>query len=131
MFLPLDGESVLTGYALPPHPGAREEPGSEREPDDDRQRRSSRPWPPRTQEKLADRVVVDHGYGLALAEVFTGGEFQRAQARRNAPRPGLRGSATRFGPAAGLGASAQVEPEGRPSAAPLTTRKVPGIEGRS
>ncbi|MEU4603489.1 M48 family metalloprotease [Kribbella sp. NPDC023972] len=49
------------------------------------------PWAARTQEKLADRIVVDLGYGVFLAEVFTGREFQRAQASQNAPRPGLKG----------------------------------------
>jgi hypothetical protein len=45
------------------------------------------PWAARTQEKLADRVLVDLGYGVFLAEVFTGREFERAQAWQNAPRP--------------------------------------------
>jgi hypothetical protein len=48
------------------------------------------PWAARTQQKLADRVIVDLRYGAFLAEVFTGREFQRAQAWQNAPRPGLR-----------------------------------------
>jgi len=50
------------------------------------------PWAPRTQEKLADRLVVDLGYGAFLAEVFTGREFERAQAWQNAQRPGLKGA---------------------------------------
>jgi Zn-dependent protease with chaperone function len=50
------------------------------------------PWAARMQEKLADRLVVDLGYGVLLAEVFTGREFQRAQAWQNAPRPGLKGA---------------------------------------
>jgi hypothetical protein len=35
-------------------------------------------WAARTQGKLADRVVVDLRYGVALAEVFTGREFGRS-----------------------------------------------------
>ena len=50
------------------------------------------PWRPRIQEKLADRAAVDLGYGVFLAEVFTGREFQRALSRQNAPRPHLIGS---------------------------------------
>jgi Zn-dependent protease with chaperone function len=50
------------------------------------------PWAARTQEKLADRVAVDLGYGVFLAEVFTGREVQRAQAWQNAPQPGLKGA---------------------------------------
>jgi Zn-dependent protease with chaperone function len=50
------------------------------------------PWTARTQEKLADRVAVDLGYGVFLAEVFTGREAQRPQSWQNAPQPGPKGA---------------------------------------
>ncbi|MFD3407023.1 M48 family metalloprotease [Kribbella sp. NPDC058693] len=46
----------------------------------------------RASEKYADRIAFDLGYGPALAEVFTGREFQRAQAWTTAPPQGLKDS---------------------------------------
>lgn len=48
------------------------------------------PWAASSQEKLADRVVVDLGYGVFSAEVFTGREFQRAQSWQTTTWTGLK-----------------------------------------
>ncbi|MFC9687792.1 M48 family metalloprotease [Kribbella sp. NPDC056951] len=37
------------------------------------------PWVARVQEKMADRVAFDLGYGFLLAQVFQGREYERAQ----------------------------------------------------
>lgn len=50
------------------------------------------PWAARTQERLADRAAADIGYGVLLAEVFTGREFERAQQWQAAPHQDLRAS---------------------------------------
>jgi hypothetical protein len=47
-------------------------------------------WAARVSEKIADRAAVDLGYGVFLAEVFTGREYQRAQSWQAAPRQGLK-----------------------------------------
>jgi Zn-dependent protease with chaperone function len=47
-------------------------------------------WAARVSEKLADRATVDLGYGVLLAEVFTGREYERAQSWQAAPRQGLK-----------------------------------------
>lgn len=49
-------------------------------------------WANRASEKYADRVALDLGYGPALAEVFTGREYQRAQDWQAAPRQSLKDS---------------------------------------
>lgn len=46
----------------------------------------------RASEMYADRIAFDLGYGPALAEVFTGREYQRAQAWASAPQQGLKDS---------------------------------------
>jgi len=50
------------------------------------------PWAARIQERLADRAAAELGYGVLLAEVFTGREFERAQQWQAAPRQDLKGS---------------------------------------
>jgi Zn-dependent protease with chaperone function len=50
------------------------------------------PWAARASEKYADRVACDLGYGPALAEVFTGREYQRAQEWQSAPTKSLKDS---------------------------------------
>jgi Zn-dependent protease with chaperone function len=57
------------------------------------------PWAARTQERLADRAAAELGYGVLLAEVFTGREFDRAQQRRAALRQDLKGSQQSDAPA--------------------------------
>ncbi|GAB2635246.1 hypothetical protein [Kribbella swartbergensis] len=47
-------------------------------------------WAARVSEKLADRATVDLGYGVFLAEVFTGREYERARSWQAAPRQGLK-----------------------------------------
>jgi Zn-dependent protease with chaperone function len=49
-------------------------------------------WASRASERYADRVALDLGYGPALAEVFTGREYERAQSWSTAPRQGLKDS---------------------------------------
>jgi STE24 endopeptidase len=46
----------------------------------------------RASEKYADRIALDLGYGAALAEVFTGREYQRAQRWSAAPQQSLKDS---------------------------------------
>jgi Zn-dependent protease with chaperone function len=46
----------------------------------------------RASEKYADRCAADLGYGARLAEVFTGREYERAQAWAGAPRQSLQAS---------------------------------------
>ncbi|WP_328522200.1 hypothetical protein [Kribbella sp. NBC_00359] len=46
----------------------------------------------RTSEMYADRIALDLGYGPALAEVFTGREYQRAQTWAAAPQQGMKDS---------------------------------------
>lgn len=46
----------------------------------------------RASEMYADRIAFDLGYGPALAEVFTGREYQRAQSWAAAPQQGLKDS---------------------------------------
>jgi Zn-dependent protease with chaperone function len=46
----------------------------------------------RASEKYADRVALDLGYGVVLAEVFTGREYERAQSWQSAPRQDLKAS---------------------------------------
>jgi Zn-dependent protease with chaperone function len=48
------------------------------------------PWAARVQEKLADQAAADLGYGVLLAEVFTGREYERAQSWATAPRQELK-----------------------------------------
>jgi STE24 endopeptidase len=50
------------------------------------------PWAARTQERLADRAAAGLGYGVLLAEVFTGREFERAQQWQAALHLDLKGS---------------------------------------
>jgi Zn-dependent protease with chaperone function len=47
-------------------------------------------WAARVSEKLADRATVDLGYGVFLAEVFTGREYERARSWQAAPRRRLK-----------------------------------------
>ena len=47
------------------------------------------PWAARTQERLADRAAAELGYGVLLAEVFTGRELERAQQWQAALRQDL------------------------------------------
>jgi Zn-dependent protease with chaperone function len=46
------------------------------------------PWASRAAESYADRVAARLGYGVPLAEVFTGREYQRAQNYGSLPRTG-------------------------------------------
>ena len=54
-------------------------------------------WAARASEKYADRVALDLGFGPALAEVFMGREYERAQAWSSATRQSLSVSAARLG----------------------------------
>lgn len=54
------------------------------------------PWAACTQERLADRAAAELGYGVLLAEVFTGREFERAQQWQAALRRTLRGRNSRI-----------------------------------
>lgn len=49
-------------------------------------------WAARESEKYADRIALDLGYGPALAEVFTGREYERAHSWSSAPRQSLQAS---------------------------------------
>jgi Zn-dependent protease with chaperone function len=47
------------------------------------------PWAARTQEKHADRVATDLGYGVLLVQIFSGRGAQRGPAGERALRQGL------------------------------------------
>jgi Zn-dependent protease with chaperone function len=47
------------------------------------------PWLSRKAEHYADRVAADLGFGVPLAEVFAGREFERARSAWRPERPGL------------------------------------------
>lgn len=47
------------------------------------------PWLSRRAEQYADRVAADLGFGVPLAEVFAGREFERARSAWRPERPGL------------------------------------------